>query len=218
MQAEVHALLGPGRAPPSALRILARRGDSQVLIVHGEDRAVGADERLAWIDWFPTAAVAQSFSHFCSDRLISCQLPPDKDGWHAFAVEHLSNLIANARTHLNVTYHPSVEATPRQAWTPERDARLCFLGGQGFTAKAIAEDALVRSTEGAVFKRAQRLGIALSAVSSGQITIRRLPAHVLDAIRRGAERERLTREAYASKRLIEVILVELAGRQLTAAI
>ena len=215
MQAEVHALLGLDRAPPSALRILARCGDSQVMILHGEDRPIGEGERLAWIDWFPTAAVSESMSRFCSDRLISCQMRPDRDGWHTFPVEHLSKLIANARTHLNVTFHPAIEPAPRQAWTSERDARLCFLGGQGFTAKAIAEDPLVRSTEAAVFKRAQRLGIALSAVLPGQITIRRLPAQVIAAIARGAEQAQLVREAYVSRVLIAAVL---ADRQLAAAL
>ena len=60
----------------------------------------------------------------------------------------------------------------------------------------------MRSKEAAVHKQAQRLGIALSAVSAGQLIIRRLPVATLAAIDRGAEIAQLTREAYASRLLI----------------
>ena len=205
MQAEVHALLGLDRAPPSALRVLARHDDSQVLILHGDDRSVGPGERLASIDWFESEAVSQAVSRFCSDALARFGFPPDREGWHPYRVEHLPALLNLAKTNKNVTYFPPApvaEQVHRQAWTDERKARLGFLAGRGYTAKAIAEDALVRSTEGAVFKQAQRLNVALSIVAPGQLTIRRLPASTVAAIDRGAQQAQLTREAFASRLLI----------------
>lgn len=219
MQAEVTAFLGPDRAPPSALRILARRGDSQVLILHGDRRGpdLAAGERLAWIDWYHCEDAAKRISNRCSAYLCEASLPPDVKGWHTFSVAHLKNLVRAAQNLLNIKPIPAPDRVlpERQAWTAERDAQLCFLAGRGYTAKAIADDPLVRSTESAVFKRAQRLGIALSAVGAGQLIIRRLPASTLAAIDRGAEQAQLVREAYAAR-----LLIAAAGdhRQLAAAV
>ena len=218
MQAEV-AALHLDRVSPGAVRILARRGDTQVLIVHGEERAIdlAAGERLAWIDWYECEEDAQRISLRCSGYLCEASKPPDAYGWHTFSVAHLKTLVRAAQNLLNIRPIPAPDVAPaeRQAWTAMRDAQLCVLIGRGWTAKAIAEHPLVRSTEAAVFKRAQRLGQSLAAVSSGQIVIRRLPANTLAAINRGAEQAQLTREAYASRLLIAAAADQLL---LTAAI
>ena len=209
MQAEVHAPLGPDRALPSALRILARRSDSQVLIVHGEGRdpdlAVG--ERLAWCDWYACNDAAMRISLRCSGYLCEAGKPPDVHGWHTFSVSHLKTLVRAAQNLLNIKPIPAPDQVlpEKQAWTAERDAQLCFEAGRGYTAKAIATNPLVRSTEAAVFKRAQRLGISLSTVAPGRLTIRRLPTTTIAAIDRGAQQAQLTREAFASRLLIAAV-------------
>ncbi len=77
MQPEAASLLGVHRPLPSALRILARRGDSQILILHGEDRPIQEGERLAQILWLPSIGVAEEVSRFCSGQLIKAQMPRD---------------------------------------------------------------------------------------------------------------------------------------------
>jgi hypothetical protein len=137
----------------------------------------------------------------------------DAEGWHDFAVEHLLTLINLAKTHLNVTIHPP-EAAPRerQSWTRERDARLCYKAGEGYTAKAIAEDELIRSTANNVYVRACRLGISISSIRSGQVSIR-LPAGTMAALDAAANRAHLTREALARRLLAQAIDKHIAGEQ-----
>ena len=123
MQPEATALSGLDRSPPGALRILARRGDSQILILDGVGRAVGEGERLAWVEWFASSAIAEEVSRFCSYRLTTGHFPPDAQGWHSLPVEHLKTLISNAKTHLNIRLRQKAEAPrERQAWTGERNA------------------------------------------------------------------------------------------------
>ena len=157
MQPEAASLPGIHRPPPGALRILARRNDSQILILDGTDRPLEDDERLACIEWFPSEAIAEAVSDFCLTRLKTSHFPPDADGWHSFPVEHLANLVSNAKIELSITYHPKPEARRnRQAWTGERIALLGFLAGRGWAAKRIAEHPMIRSTEGNVYKQAHR--------------------------------------------------------------
>ncbi|WP_246725462.1 hypothetical protein [Beijerinckia sp. L45] len=187
------------------MRILARRDDSEVLIVHGDDRAadVEAGERLAWVEWLPSIDVAEAMSRHCSGKLLEARFHPDTEGWHKFSVEHLPTLIRLAKNNLNVTFFPPPIKTPpqHQAWTKERVARLGFLAGQGWTAKAIAEDPLIVSTEGAVYRAAHRFGISLAEVPPGQVPIR-LPAGVAAYFQRAAAREQCTRDALIRRLLI----------------
>ena len=121
MQAEVAALLGPDGAVPGALRILARCGDSQVLIVQGAERHVdaAAGERLAWIDWYESDDAARRISYRCSTYLAEADLPPDAKGWHPYYVAHLKTLVCAAQNLLNIKPIPSPERAPaeRRSWT-----------------------------------------------------------------------------------------------------
>ena len=148
MQAEATSLLSVYRPPPGALRVLARRSDNQTMIVHGEERAIGEGERLAWIGWFDSVEIAREMSRRCSDLLDAANLRADEDGWHVFAVVHLPTLIQVARNHLNIpSFLPAAQKAPveRQAWTGKRIARLATMACEGYTAKMIAEDPGIRS-------------------------------------------------------------------------
>ena len=198
------ATLDLSAVPACALRILARRDDSEVLIVHGEGRApdIAAGERLAWVEWLPSVEVAAAMSRFCSSRLVTV-FPPDRDGWHAYAVQHLKVLVDNAKAELNVTYFAKpAEPRERQAWTRERIIRFVQLVKAGYTAKAIGADPMIRTSETNVYQRAREFGLSLASRPHGQIAIR-LPADVLAFYESEAERARLTRDAMIARRLIE---------------
>ena len=123
MQPEAASLPGVNGPPAGAQRILARRSDTQILILDGTDRPLKADERLDCIEWFPSEAIAEAVALFCSRRLKTSHFLSDADGWHSLPVKHLGTLIANAKTELNVTYQPFQDARrDRQTWTSERIA------------------------------------------------------------------------------------------------
>ena len=209
MQAEVAALLGPDGAIPGALRILTRCGDSQVLIVHGAERHVdaAAGERLAWIDWYESDDAARRISNRCSTYLAEAGLPPDTKGWHPYSVAHLKTLVCAAQNLLNIKPIPPPERSPaeRRSWTAHRIAWFGYLVGRGATAKAIADDPQIATTENNVYRQAHRFGLALSAKAFGQLVLRRLPSAALAHLDADARHAGLTREAYASRVLIEAL-------------
>ena len=190
--------------PAGALRILARRNDSEVLILHGEGRApeLDAGERLALVEWVPSVEIAEAMSRFCSHRLHAV-FPPDRNGWHPYAVQHLKVLVENAKSELNVTYFPKiVEPRERQAWTRERIIRFVQLATEGHQAKAIAADPMLRTSENNVYQRAHEFGISLARRPHGQVSVR-LPSDVLAFYDVEAGRVRLTRDALIARRLIK---------------
>ena len=204
MQPEAASLPGVHRPPAGALRILARRNDTQILILDGEDRAIGDGERLACIEWFSTEVVAEAVAGFCSSRLKVSHFPPDADGWHSFPVDKIPILVSNAKAELNFTYHPRDETRrDRQTWTGERICLLGILIGQGWTAKRIAEHPLIRSTERNIWRQAHRFNASLSSAPQDQIVIRRLPARTRANLERAAAREQLTIDAVARRILID---------------
>ncbi|MDR3488766.1 MAG: hypothetical protein P4M05_28165 [Bradyrhizobium sp.] len=200
---EVIPLLAPG-----ALRILSRHDGAEILILHGEDRTPAQGERIAFVEMFATIEIAKSVSHFCSARLMGIpQFAPDAEGWHPFPERSLKTLVADAKNHRNVTFFPPEPKPPplHQAWTKERAARLGFLAGQGWTAKAIADDPLIHSTADAVYRAAHRFGISLADVPPGQISLR-LPASVIAHFQSAAAREHVTRD-----HLIRRVLIGIAA-------
>ena len=226
MQPNARDLLDAAAVPAGALRILARAKDTEILILHGEERDadLAAGERLAWIDWFPSLAIAEAVAHFCRDLLIAAQMPPGREGWHRFDAVHVKTLVGQARNHLNVTYHPPapVLATREEpwdreigqiasrrsrnpcqprVWTGERIARLGFLAGQGWSAKKIALDPLICSTANNVYRQAHRFGIALSDGPQGQICVR-LPTGPLAVYDSGARRAQQSRDMFIRRFLI----------------
>ena len=205
MQPEGTALPGLDRVPSGALRILARRNDSQILVLHGEERGIGDDERLAWVEWFGSPAIAEEVSRFCSYRLATGHFPPDAQGWHPYPVEHLPTLIGNAKTHLNIGLRQKARPTPsrkRQPWSREKDAMFCLFVGQGRSAQSIADDPYIQASVDMVYKQAQRLGLSLQNRPRGQVIIR-LPAATLAAYEAAAVREGLTRDALIQRRLMK---------------
>ncbi len=201
-----------GDPPAGALRILARRGDAEILIVHGEDRQADLDagERLARVTWLPSIEVAATVARFCC-RQLSTTFPPDGAGWRPFALEHVDTLLALARTHLNVTYfapEPKPERrgdgaarVERQAWTRDRLIRFVQLVTLGHTAKGIAADPQIRTTENNVYQRAHEFGLSLASRPHGQVILR-LPADVLAFYDAAGVREGLSRDAMMARHLI----------------
>ena len=182
--------------PAGALRILSRRSDSEVLILHGEGRAadVDAGEHLAWVERLPSIEIAAAMSRFFSWHLLRT-FPPDAYGWHPFAVQHLKTLVSLARAGLNVTYFPAQpDPRERQAWTAERNAWLGYLIGQGWDAKRIAEDPLIRSTPGMVYRQAHKLGLSFTGAAANAGLLR-LPATVRAAYDRATARQGLQCDA-----------------------
>ena len=204
---EAAPLLGSYGSSPGVLRILARRNDSEVLILHGEEREIRDGERLVWIEQLPSNAVAEAVSGECSRTLADCpSFAPGADGWHPFEVAHLPNLVIKAKTHLNVTYRLRQEPPrDRQAWTGKRIALVGFLAGQGWTAKRIAEHPLIRSTEGNIFKQAHKFEIPLPGSSQCQLVIRSLPVSVKAKLQGAVLRANLTDEAFARSLLIKAV-------------
>lgn len=200
MQDKIAVFKNLDAVPTGALRILSRHAGTEVLIVHGDERAVELGEEIAYEEVFPSIAVAESVSHFCSAMLLICR-PPDPEGWHGFPVDGLPTLVRQARNQLNVTYFPEATARERQAWTAQRNARLAFLAGQGWTAKMIAADPLVRSTPGMVYRQAHKLEVYLSDAPQGQIQLR-LPVGELAIFDRAARAARLTRDGFLRSFLI----------------
>ena len=191
-----------------ALRVLSRRDDTEILILHGDGREAEVGERLACVEWFDTIEIARAVSHFCSARLMSIpSFHPNAEGWHPFPAASLRTLVADAKNNLNVTFFAPV-ASPKpvaqhQAWTKKRIARLAFLAGQGFTAKSIAEDPLIRSTPHAVYRAAYRHEISLAEIPPGQIPLR-LPASAIAYFERAAMRDQVTRDALIRRILIGI--------------
>ncbi len=188
--------------PAGALRILARAGDTQVMILHGDERHIGDGERLAVIEWFPSIAVAEAVSQECSRLLFAARMP-STNGWHTFPVEHIKKVVQLARNHLNVTYYPPApEPRERHVWSREKIALFGLLVGQGRTAQAIADDPAIRCSIDMVYQQARRLGLSLQGRPHGQVLIR-LPTTMLAAYEAAAARAGLTRDAFIQRKLMD---------------
>ncbi len=188
--------------PAGALRIIARAGDTQVMILHGDERHIDDGERLAVIEWFSSIAIAEAVSQECSRLLFAARIP-SAHGWHTFPVEHLKKLVQLARNHLNFTYHPSTpEPRERHVWSREKIALFGLLIGQGRTAQAIADDPAIRCSTEMVYQQARRLGLSLQGRPLGQIMMR-LPLATLAAYEAAAGRAGLTRDAFIQRKLMD---------------
>ena len=183
------------------LRILSRDGGRQVMILNGQDRAIGFGERLAHVSWYPSDAVAIELAQRCAQFLRDACFVPDAEGWHDYDEAHLKALIAVAHNHLNVADRPAQPAAERQRWTGERIARLGFLAGLGWTAKKIADDPLIRSTPNNVYRQAHRFGIALSDGPQGQVRVR-LPMANMAVVDRAAVAAGITCDAYVRRWMV----------------
>ncbi len=183
----------------SVFRILSRANGAQVLILSGHCRAIGAGERLAHISWYPSKAVVVELSQRCSQFLLDAAFKPNAEGWYDFAEAHLKALITVAGN--SVIDRPGRPIVERQRWTGERIARLGFLAGQGWTAKKIADDPLIRSTPNNVYRQAARFGIALSDGPQGQVRVR-LPVANMAVVDRAAAMAGITRDAFVRRWMI----------------
>ena len=220
--------VGPSTDPGGGvLRIYARDGDSRIKLI-ADGAPVPDAERLVDVAFFETPEDAAAVAGWCADLLARSRMAAGDDGWHAYRVVDLPALLRVARNHFwalppapdpspqgegrmsecaapsaapEISSAPAVETMPR-AWSGRRLARACFLAGQGWTAKQIALDPLVRSTPGNVIRQLNRRGVYLSEAQQGQYC-GRLPLTTTVIIDRAAGAVHLTRDAFIQSFLIQ---------------
>lgn len=204
------------------LRVFARDADTRIrFISDGLPVTVG---RLCEIAFFDTPDEAARIAAACADILERIEgSQADADGWHELPAgaklpKLLPNLLAAARnkdwTDGQVPYGldkfaiaddpptpVAATAMRRKQWTIRRAAWLGFLVGLGWTAKRIADDELIHTTPGNVYRQAMRMGLSLSATSSGHVSID-LPASTLAVIDRAASTAHMQRDAFIKRLLI----------------
>ena len=202
MEAALASLMDVTADPTGgALRVLSRRDGREILILAGTDRAIGADERLAHVSWYPSPAIAVDIAACCARYLREAHFFATPDGWHPFIESQIKTLVTAARNALNVPEGAARPPAMRNRWTYERVARLGFLAGLGWTAQKIADDPLIKTTANNVYRQAHRFGIALSDGPQGQICIR-LPLPNMAVVDRAAQAARITRDAYVRRYMI----------------
>lgn len=95
--------------------------------------------------------------------------------------------------------------TRKQRWTEERVARLGFLMGLGWEAKQIAEDSIIASTPGNIYRQASRCDLAFRAAAVAQKTTLPCPLpDVLAPFEAAASKRGLTCEALVHKMFAEI--------------
>ena len=214
--AEVRSPAEPSSVPvrQGELRVYARDDDTRIKIVI--DGSAIADGRLFDVAFFADGDQATLAATACVHFLE--KTPADEAGWHPFPARHVPQLLAAARNTAwagvpvpakieqlaptVVAPTPVVLANQRRPWTREREAWAVFLAGKGFTAKQIADDPLVNSTEAAVYKRLVRLGIWLSDAPQGQVSFQ-LPVRATVVIDKAAGAVNLTRSAFLRRYVLQ---------------
>lgn len=178
-----------------AVRIFSRDGGQSIRIEADSERERGANERLAALWWFASEAVARDVAMQAHDLLLAARFKA-VDGWVSFPADKIRTVVRTAMTHLNVetvTRMPEAPA-PRTTWTHRRCAWLGYLIGQGWAAKRIAEDPLIRSTPNNVYRQAHRMDLTFTGPPAAAALLR-LPVATSAFYERLAARHGLTRDA-----------------------